>query len=139
MQTLESIEEGYRPDGLETIRQKLNRNNAKIAAAALPGDWQIPGLGGGWIGLGGGYQSPRYRINDEGMVTLSGSVQHTDSDAEVTIFTLLEGFRPAADLIFYVYSAGGACRVNVQADGDVVLTNPNHFGTSLDGIQFYVG
>lgn len=138
MQALESFDEGYLPDSLTEVIQKLNRNNAKVAAAALPGDWQIPTLAGEWLALGGGYQSPRYRINDEGMVTLNGSVQHASSDAEVTLFTLLAGFRPPADLIFYVYSAGGACRVNVQADGDVVLTNPNHFGTSLDGIQFYV-
>lgn len=103
-----------------------------------PGDWQIPSLNLSWIGLGGNWQSPRYRIDTAGMVTIEGAMQNASASTDGVIFTLLEGYRPSADLIFIGYTAGGPCRWNVYENGDVEVAASNMFFTTFSGIQFYI-
>lgn len=102
-----------------------------------PGAWQIPSLGLGWIGLGGAWRNPRYRKDQSGMVTIEGAMQRAVSALDGVIFTLLSGYRPAADLIFGGYSAGGSFRINVKSNGDVEVSGSNMFFSSFSGIQFY--
>ncbi len=101
------------------------------------GAWQIPALNLDWIGLGGAWQNPRYRKTRDGLVTIEGAMQNGVAANDGVIFTLLAGFRPEADLIFIGYSAGGAYRINVQADGDVEVSGSNMLFSSFSGIQFY--
>lgn len=99
--------------------------------------WQIPSLNLSWIGLGGAYQNPRYRKDNSGLVTIQGGMQNT-ANTDGVIFTLLSGYRPPAQLFFVCYSAGGAFRVNVYANGDVETSGANQFGSSFSGISFYI-
>lgn len=112
-------------------------DGAAWVSAFKPGDWQVPGLNLGWIGLGGAWSNPRYRKARDGLVTIEGGMQHATASTDGVIFTLLAGFRPAADLIFIGYSAGGPCRWNIYANGNVEVAASNKFGTSFSGIQFY--
>lgn len=103
--------------------------NWKVSPAA-----QTPSLGSGWIGYGGGYGSPRYFKAPDGRVTIEGMVQ---SGTDGTIFTLLAGYRPPDRLMFACWSGGGAYRVDVLANGDVILTGSNTVFSSLSGISFF--
>lgn len=109
----------------------------KDAVDHSAGAWQVPTLALGWIGLGGAWQNPRYRRAKDGLVTIEGAMQHATEAADGVIFTLLEGYRPDADLIFIGYSAGGPYRINVQADGDVEVASSNMLFSSFAGVQFY--
>ena len=109
------------------------------AAAAVdhsPGAWQVPGLNLGWIGLGGGWGNPRYRKAKDSLVTIEGAMQHATASTDGVIFTLLAGYRPAVDLIFIGYSAGGPYRINVYANGNVEVAGSNMFFSSFN-ISFY--
>jgi hypothetical protein len=100
---------------------------------------QVPALGLGWIGLGGAWANPSYRKSADGMVTISGAIQRAVSAQDGVIFTLLAGYRPAADLIFVGFSAGGAFRIDVKANGDVEIAGSNHFFSSFSGVSFFAG
>lgn len=95
---------------------------------------QTPTLGLSWIGYGGGYGSPRYFKTPDGRVTLEGMMQ---SGTDGTVFTLLPGYRPPDKLVFVCWSGGGAYRVDVEADGDVIVTGSNAVFSSLSGISFF--
>jgi hypothetical protein len=115
------------------IAELASEKQTKTATETTPAA-QIPGLGLGWIGYGGGFQSPRYYRSLDKLVTIEGLMQ---SGTDGTVFTLLAGYRPAADLMFICWSGGGAYRVDVQSDGDVVLSGSNTVFSSLAGISFY--
>jgi hypothetical protein len=104
------------------------------SAWSTPPAVQTPTLGNSWVGYGGGYGGPRYYKAPDGRVTIEGMAQ---SGTDGTIFTLLAGFRPADKLVFVCWSGGGAYRVDVEADGDVVLTGSNSTFSSLAGISFF--
>jgi hypothetical protein len=95
---------------------------------------QVPTLGGSWVGYGGGYAGPRYYKAADGLVTIEGMAQ---SGADGTLFTLLSGYRPAARLVFCCWSGGGAYRVDVDTNGDVILTGSDTVFSSLAGISFF--
>lgn len=95
---------------------------------------EVPALDNAWIGLGGEYVNPRYFKTADNRVMIEGAMQ---SGTDGTIFTLLEGYRPAARMIFTCYSAGGPYRVDVLANGEVVVAASNAFFSSLSGISFF--
>lgn len=131
---------GWRVHNLDDEQQWLFDGAAWLPAFErdhAPGAWQVPTLDLGWIGLGGGWQNPRYRKARGGLVTIEGAMQHASASTDGVILTLLPGYRPQADLIFVGYSAGGLCRINVRASGDVEVTASNMFFTSFGGISFY--
>lgn len=95
---------------------------------------QTPTLGLGWIGYGGGFGSPRYAKSPDGRVTLEGLMQ---AGTDGTVFTLLPGYRPADRLMFACWSGGGAYRVDVDPNGDVIVTGSNTVFSSLSGISYF--
>jgi Protein of unknown function (DUF2793) len=95
---------------------------------------QVPTLGLSWVGYGGGFQSPRYYKTPDGRVTIEGLMQ---SGTNGTVFTLLAGYRPAAKLMFVCQSGGGPYRVDVDSNGDVILSGSNSVFSSLSGISFF--
>lgn len=97
---------------------------------------QIPGLALGWIGYGGGFAGPRYFKTPDGRVSIEGLMQ---AGTDGTVFTLLPGFRPSLKLMFACWSGGGAYRVDVAANGDVILSGSNSVFSSLAGISFFAG
>jgi len=95
---------------------------------------QIPALALSWIGYGGGFGSPRYFKTPDGRVTIEGLMQ---AGSDGTVFTLLPGYRPPDRLMFGCWSGGGAYRVDVDSNGDVILTGSNAVFSSLSGISFF--
>lgn len=99
---------------------------------------RIPTLLSPWINYGGGFGGVNYRRNAVGLVTIEGLMQApTGTSTSGTIFTLLDGYRPAAHLMFTCWSGGGAYRVDIMSTGDVVISGGNTAFTSFSGISFY--
>lgn len=94
---------------------------------------QIPTLGNGWIGYGGGYANPRYYKTADGRVTIEGLMQ---SGTDGTVFTLLPGYRPADRLMFACWSGGGTYRVDVTVAGEMIVSGSNAVFSSLSGIGY---
>lgn len=108
------------------------------AWAAAPAA-QVPTINSPWINYGSGFQTARYFKAADGRVTIEGLLQAPggSSTTDIVLFTLLAGFRPAAQLMFCCYGSGGAYRVDVLANGDVIMRNGNTSSSSLTGISFY--
>jgi hypothetical protein len=132
-------EEGWRVHNKDDGATWVYDGSAWAAEAIdhSPGAWQVPSLNLGWIGLGGAWGNPRYRKAKDGLVTIEGAMQHPTASMDGVIFTLLSGYRPELDLIFIGYSAGGAFRINVKANGDVEVAGSNMFFSSFSGVSFY--
>ncbi|WP_299216158.1 hypothetical protein [uncultured Aquimarina sp.] len=87
------------------------------------------------------FQDPRYRkVNNivylEGMCRKNAAINNAD-----TIMTLPVGFRPAKTRIFSVETENGSIRVDVNANGTVLVAtgfNISQNWVSLDGITFSV-
>ncbi|WP_299440112.1 hypothetical protein [uncultured Aquimarina sp.] len=87
------------------------------------------------------FQDPRYRkVNNivylEGLCRKNAAIDNAD-----TIMTLPVGFRPAKTRIFSVETENGSIRVDVNANGTVLVAtgfNVNQNWVSLDGITFSV-
>lgn len=126
--------------------------NGSLHVSAMPTlkgeEWNEVGatgkaaFGTGW-GNFAGYDTAAYYRDAGGIVRLKGLVAKSSAPAAGNvIFTLPEGYRPAASLIFAVLT--GATRtlgeVEIQTDGDVVWGSGNTVAagnfTSLNGITF---
>lgn len=99
---------------------------------------QLPSLNSPWINYGGGYLGAQYYKTTEGVVVLEGLIQAPSGSGTsgITLFTLLPGFRPSGTLMFGPWSGGGSCRIDVTADGHVIMQSGNTAFTSLSGITF---
>lgn len=109
-------------------------------AATDSGDALIPTLNSPWINYGGGFGGARYYKDATGRVTIEGLIQAAGGSptSGVVLFTLLAGYRPPDTLMFCTYNGGGAGRIDVQSNGDVVMQSGNTAFTSLSGISFIV-
>lgn len=94
----------------------------------------VPPLSSGWVDFGGGFAGAQYQTSFDGWVTVTGLVK---SGTDGTILTLPVGSRPAETLIFQTFTAAGTCRVDVLADGRILLANSSAAYTSLAGISFF--
>jgi hypothetical protein len=97
----------------------------------------LPYLNNVWSDWGGEYAHGAYTMTEDGWVRLRGLVKSTNKSAPIC--QLPPGYRPVAKHIFNQFTAGGAARVDVGADGIVtgefeLLPNPAYL--SLDGISF---
>ncbi|WP_298543361.1 hypothetical protein [uncultured Aquimarina sp.] len=87
------------------------------------------------------FQNPRYRkvsniVYLEGMCRKNAAINNAD-----TVMTLPVGFRPTKTRIFSVETENGSIRVDVNANGTVLVAtgfNVNQNWISLDGITFSV-
>lgn len=119
---------------------ELDTEKLGIAAAITDsGDALIPALNSPWINYGSGFGGCRYYKDATGLVTIEGLIQATTGSPTtgVVLFTLLPGYRPPDTIMFSTWSGGGACRIDVQSNGDVVMQGGNTVFTSLSGLQFY--
>lgn len=94
----------------------------------------VPSLGNSWVDYGAGFTGAQYYKDKTGLVTIEGVIK---DGTDGTVFTLPAGFRPSGNLMFINWSAGGAFRIDVESDGDVVFTSSNSFFSTLAGVQFY--
>lgn len=73
-------------------------------------DWVTPSLGAGWVNLGSGYASARYRLLN-GVVYVEGVVKNNSGDiSTATVFTLPAGYRPTNGHLQF-FGAGGVITV----------------------------
>lgn len=125
-------------DGSFTLG-RISRTAA--GAMAISGEgWTAPTLGTAWVNYGGAapnqHQDAGYRKLLNGTVEIRGMVK---SGTVSTIFTLPVGFRPLKNETFIQLSNTGSARVEIFANGNVVvtyLTGGSNAFVSLAGIRF---
>jgi hypothetical protein len=92
-----------------------------------------------WVpyGTGAGQYVELYLDPNTGFVTIRGQIKSGTSGA--IAFTLFVGFRPAGTTYRLAYANGGVvASVEIQADGDVIITSADTTLVDLGGIQFPV-
>jgi hypothetical protein len=97
-----------------------------------------PALNAPWTNLGGANALLRIRKSPDGIVHVQGTITATvgSPTAGVVLFTLPAGSRPQATQSFAVAMSGGTGRIEILANGSVVMQVGNTASTSLDGINF---
>lgn len=98
----------------------------QTTAQTLPiGVWQIPTLNSPFAEYSSTYQTPRYLVDTNGFVTMSGLFKTTSAITGTnTMFTLPSGFRPPRAEVFPTLGDGNVCRqIEVQNSGNVRLAN----------------
>lgn len=120
------------------VQLAISQLDAQKQSSLIPPAIQIPTLNSPWINYGSGYLGARYYKTAEGIVFLEGLIQAPSGSGTsgITLFTLLDGFRPTGTLMFGVWSGGGACRIDINEAGEVMMQSGNTAFTSLSGISF---
>jgi len=131
--------------GIEDINTVTNRetpSRLKISTKGNPDPgakkYLVPALENGWINYGGEHAGAGYFKDYNGIVYLRGSIKNGISLPGTTIFILPEGYRPSTSgrLMFPVIGNNVFSRVDIWANGEVlIMTDPGSF-LSLDGIHF---
>jgi hypothetical protein len=111
-----------------------------------PGAYTSATLASGWQYYNAAFsvtnfQDPRYRkvnnvVTIEGLCRKNAAINNGE-----TIMTLPAGFRPTKTRIFSVETENGAVRVDVNANGTVIIAtgfNVNQNWVSLDGLTFSI-
>lgn len=119
--------------------QKIIREAAAslLFATIAPQPWQTPTFLGAWANEGAPWQVAQYRKEFPDIVRLRGVVQSGSG----AIFNLPVGYRPPADIKFFVVGSTttGASSVLVEAStGNVSLISGSSTQLQLDGICFSV-
>lgn len=104
-------------------------------------DWQAPALANGWSNYADGYVTAGYCLADDGWVRFRGMIKNGTFNTSAPLFTLPAEFRPVARHLFPVSTAVSGYeakmgRVDVKANGDVLVLSGNNAWLSLDGIAF---
>lgn len=99
----------------------------------------IPAFFGTWALYGDpSFQDGAYAKTGEGVVILNGLVKRTGTSGEY-IFGLPAGYRPTSRQVFMCLSSAGMVRVDVEADGELLIVPDSGSAISflsLSGIQF---
>jgi hypothetical protein len=125
-QTLQGQGPGsFAPASREAVRFVGTAGNPSYA-----GNWGDPGFPGD--------EEAGFLKDPYGIVHLYGNANRSGGTDDL-IFTLPEGYRPAENLYFAAYGAGGTfTSVQVQADGDVNVFGPDTTFVGLGTISFPV-
>ena len=99
--------------------------------------WQAATFQNGWKNYGGGYNEAGYFKDSMGIVHLKGLIKEGNTAHWTVVFTLPAGYRPAARNLFVVNANGATGRIDIAADGNVII-GPGCSGTwtSIDGLTF---
>ena len=98
-----------------------------------------PALQNSWVNYGAPFADAKYYKDKEGVVHLKGLIKSGSITANTVLFNLPVGYRPSTSgqLIFTVDNATGIGRVDVKANGDVVVvTAASNLFLNLTGISF---
>lgn len=141
------------PAHIQSLAQQVESTIAGFGGIAAPSAWLTVGGGGGavgygagWAAYGGGFWDLQYR-KVGAMVYLRGLTKRTGvpfaagGGVGSPMITLPVGYRPVATRLVYVANIdGGAGRVDVQADGTVIVNSAANTGSfvSLSGIDFAI-
>jgi hypothetical protein len=127
-------------DGDVISAAEMNQNFDELVAAinyhhpASQGTWIAPTLINGWQDYGADYNATEYFRDSNGIVHLRGLVKN--GTLGLTVFTLPVGYRPVARELHVCNSAGAFGRVDVFANGDVIIQTGGPGWVALDGITF---
>ena len=114
------------------------------SAAAING-WKLvsgepitfnPTMVNNWLNFDNGFAQASYWKDSDNVVHIKGLIRNGDASSGKIIFTLPVGYRPAHREIFTVNIDGGSGRIDVLADGSVVVQIASSAYTSLSGISF---
>jgi hypothetical protein len=104
---------------------------------AVPGDpsagWVTLTLLNSWVNTGSPYASASYRIMENGLVILRGTIQ---SGTSGVVANLPAGARPVVRVMYNVYTWLGECRCDVLAGGDISLQGYSSTLVDLGGVAF---
>lgn len=104
--------------------------------AAAP-SWTTMTLKNSWVVFNAtSNATPQYTKASDNVVTLKGLIKSGSTTNGVVLFTLPAGYRPAATLTFASMCNDLPCRIDIQADGDVLGRGVDAGWTTLSGINF---
>ena len=95
-----------------------------------------PTMANNWLNFDSGFAPAGYWKDSDNVVNIRGVIRNGATSSGTTIFTLPVGYRPAHREIFTVNINGGSGRIDVLADGSVVVQVASSVYTSLSGISF---
>lgn len=124
----------------ELFRVKGNGNIA-VQGAIETEAYVLPALQNSFVNFGITWEDVGYYKDKMNRVHLRGFLsQLLNNGAVLTIFTLPTGYRPAGTLTFLVFGDTGPLRVDVNADGTVMVwpAGSTYDYLSLSGISFKV-
>lgn len=101
--------------------------------------WEPFVLANNWVQYSSEYTTPAYTKTRDGIVVVKGLIKRTAAAvAYQSLGTLPEGYRPDGRLLFGTNygNSSTAGRVDVQADGQVLLVTGSNNWFSLDTIRF---
>lgn len=87
-----------------------------------------------WVNYAAGFATATYIKDKNGFVHLKGTVK--SGTVSTSMFNLPVGYRPLEQLIFTIVNNGAFGRVDVLANGDVVLQGGSNLFVALDNIVF---
>lgn len=117
----------------------LKTDDAFDCASIVTESWTAPSLGNSWVNFGSPYNNAGYYKDKSGRVHLRGLIKSGTTSAGTIIFTLPNGYQPAAtELRHVIVSPEVIARIDIQTNGNVVIganLSSNAY-LSLDGVSF---
>jgi carbonic anhydrase/acetyltransferase-like protein (isoleucine patch superfamily) len=95
-----------------------------------------PTLSNSWVNVGSGYEDVGYYKTTDGECYIVGLMSSGTVGAPA--FILPQGFRPKARMVFTCINDTGVSRVDIYANGEVVVSSGTTVFVSLSGIKFPV-
>ena len=110
---------------------------SNVASVTIPA-WNALVLQNNWSDYNQAYATSAYTKTSAGVVVLKGLIKRAGTPgASETIATLPPGYRPSEQLIFQTSTSPNiASRVDVAANGDIILSAGDAGWLALDGIKF---
>jgi len=122
------------------VTQKLNVVKdlvySKEPAFRQVGQTGQPGFLNSWVNFASGWQVAGFHREPLGWITLRGLIKSGTPGSTSVAFVLPPGFRPPLAETFSTISSTGVARIDVEADGDVIVQSGSTTWTSLGGIRF---
>jgi type II secretory pathway pseudopilin PulG len=118
------------PFGTALFTQAMYYPNAAGAS------WTTMTLQNGWVVHGASNASPQYTKASDGVVTLKGLIKSGTTTNGVVLTNLPAGYRPSATITLASICDDLPCRIDIQADGDVLGRSVSASWTSLSGLNF---
>jgi N-acetylneuraminic acid mutarotase len=123
-------------NSLELMRIKGDGNLVLTGSIATEA-FVAPTLLNSFTNYGNGYAAVGYYKDKMGRVYLRGMVNNVSNPSGLVVFTLPTGYRPTSGkLVFTTTSNASMGRIDIAANGDVIINLGLAGWTSLDGISF---
>jgi prepilin-type N-terminal cleavage/methylation domain-containing protein len=104
---------------------------------AAGASWTTMSLQNGWVVFNStSNATPQYTKAADGIVTLKGLIKSGTTTNGVVLTNLPFGYRPSATITLASICDELPCRIDIQADGDVLGRSVSASWTSLSGLNF---